>query len=30
VFRQELLEERFLVNDLSVTLGLSLFLPLRN
>ena len=30
VFRQELLDERFLVNDLSLTLGLSLFLPLRN
>ena len=30
IFRQELLDERFLVNDLSLTLGLSLFLPLRN
>ncbi len=30
VFRQELLDERFLVNDASVTLGLSLFLPFRN
>lgn len=30
IFRQELLEERFLVNDLSVTLGLSMFLPMRN
>jgi outer membrane beta-barrel protein len=30
IFRQELLDEQFLVNDLSLTLGLSLFLPLRN
>jgi outer membrane beta-barrel protein len=30
VFRQELLDERFLVNDVSVTLGFSLFLPFRN
>lgn len=30
VYRQELLDERFLVNDASVTLGLSLFLPFRN
>ncbi|HKE20712.1 MAG TPA: outer membrane beta-barrel domain-containing protein [Kofleriaceae bacterium] len=30
VYRQELLDDRFLVNDLSLTLGLSLFLPLRN
>jgi outer membrane beta-barrel protein len=30
IFRQELLDERFLVNDLSITAGLSLFLPLRN
>ena len=30
VFRQELLDERFLVNDVSITTGLSLFLPLRN
>ena len=30
IFRQELLDERFLVNDVSLTLGLSLFLPLRN
>jgi outer membrane beta-barrel protein len=30
VFRQELLEERFLVNDVSVTAGMSLFLPLGN
>jgi len=30
IFRQELLQERYLVNDLSVTLGLSLFLPLGN
>lgn len=27
IYRQELLEERFLVNDLSVTAGLSVFLP---
>jgi outer membrane beta-barrel protein len=30
VFQQELLDERFLVNDLSITSGLSLFLPTRN
>ena len=30
IFRQELLDEQFLVNDLSLTLGLSLFLPVRN
>jgi outer membrane beta-barrel protein len=30
IFRQELLDKRFLVNDLSLTMGLSLFLPLRN
>ena len=30
IFRQELLDRRFLVNDLSLTTGLSLFLPLRN
>lgn len=30
VFRQELLDERFLVNDISVTAGLSVFLPFRN
>jgi outer membrane beta-barrel protein len=30
VFRQELLDERFLVNDTSVTAGLSLFLPFHN
>jgi outer membrane beta-barrel protein len=30
VFRQELLDKRFLVNDVSVTMGLSLFLPLGN
>jgi outer membrane beta-barrel protein len=30
VFSQELLDERFLVNDVSVTTGLSLFLPFRN
>lgn len=29
-FRQELLEERFLVNDSAITAGLSLFLPFRN
>jgi outer membrane beta-barrel protein len=30
VFRQELLDEQFLVNDLSLTLGLSVFVPVRN
>jgi outer membrane beta-barrel protein len=30
VFRQEILDARFLVNDVAVTTGLSLFLPLRN
>jgi outer membrane beta-barrel protein len=30
VFSQELLDERFLVNDVAVTGGLSLFLPFRN
>lgn len=30
VYRQELLDERFLVNDASITLGFSLFLPFRN
>jgi outer membrane beta-barrel protein len=30
VFRQELLDERFLVNDVAVTLGLSLFAPFGN
>ena len=30
VFQQELLDETFLVNDLSATAGLSVFLPLRN
>jgi len=30
IYRQELLAESFLVNDLSLTAGLSLFLPLRN
>ena len=30
VFRQELLDERFLVNDLAVTFGLSMFLPFSN
>ncbi len=30
VFRQELLDERFLVNDISITTGLSLFLPFGN
>jgi outer membrane beta-barrel protein len=29
-FRQDLLEERFLVNDSAVTFGLSVFLPLHN
>ncbi|HEX7842915.1 MAG TPA: outer membrane beta-barrel domain-containing protein [Kofleriaceae bacterium] len=29
-FRQELLDERFLVNDSAITAGLSLFLPLHN
>jgi outer membrane beta-barrel protein len=29
-FRQELLDERFLVNDSAVTMGLSMFLPLHN
>src|SRR5262245_14746684 len=29
-FRQELLDERFLVNDSAVTAGLSIFLPLHN
>jgi outer membrane beta-barrel protein len=30
VYQQELLDENFIVNDLSITAGLSLFLPLRN
>jgi outer membrane beta-barrel protein len=30
VFSQELLDERFLVNDVSLTTGLSVFLPFRN
>jgi outer membrane beta-barrel protein len=30
IYRQELLQESFLVNDLSMTLGVSLFLPMRN
>lgn len=30
VFQQELLDEQFLVKDLSITSGLSLFLPMRN
>jgi outer membrane beta-barrel protein len=30
VFQQELLDEPFLVNDMSITSGLSLFLPMRN
>lgn len=30
VFRQELLDERFLVNDISLTSGVSLFLPFTN
>jgi hypothetical protein len=29
-FRQELLDDRFLVNDTAVTASLSLFLPFRN
>jgi outer membrane beta-barrel protein len=29
-FRQDLLEERFLVNDAALTVGLSVFLPFRN
>jgi outer membrane beta-barrel protein len=29
-FRQELLEERFLVNDTAITAGFSLFFPFRN
>jgi outer membrane beta-barrel protein len=29
-FRQELLDERFLVNDSAITMGLSVFLPLHN
>jgi outer membrane beta-barrel protein len=29
-FRQELLDERFLVNDTAITAGLSLFFPFRN
>ncbi|MND02126.1 hypothetical protein D3C83_213960 [compost metagenome] len=29
-FRQELLDERFLVNDAQVTAGFSLFLPFKN
>jgi hypothetical protein len=29
-YRQELLDERFLVNDSAITAGLSLFLPFRN
>jgi hypothetical protein len=29
-FRQELLDERFLVNDTAVTAGLSVFLPFHN
>jgi len=30
IYRQELLADNFLVNDLSLTAGISLFLPLRN
>jgi len=30
IYRQELLDERFLVNDLSLMFGVSLFLPFRN
>lgn len=30
VFRQELLDEHFIVNDVSLTAGLSVFLPFRN
>ncbi len=30
VYRQELLDERFLVNDASITLGFSMFLPFSN
>jgi hypothetical protein len=30
VFQQELLDKSFLVNDVSATLGLSLFLPFGN
>ena len=30
VFRQELLDEQFLVNDISITAGLSFFVPFRN
>jgi outer membrane beta-barrel protein len=30
IFRQELLDERFLVNDAAITASLSLFLPFRN
>lgn len=30
IFRQDLLDERFLVNDSSITLGLSMFLPFHN
>ena len=29
-FRQELLDERFLVNDAAITAGLSVFLPFHN
>ena len=29
VFQQQLLSEKFVVNDISATLGLSLFLPMR-
>jgi len=30
IYQQELLDENFIVNDISITAGLSLFLPLRN
>jgi len=30
IYQQELLDEGFIVNDLSITAGISLFLPLRN
>jgi hypothetical protein len=29
-FRQDLLDERFLVNDAAITAGISLFLPFHN
>ena len=30
IFRQELLDERFLVNDSAITAGFSVFLPFHN